>query len=128
MQLRQSLAYKRGETKAKLIFVLKRLGQNVGEEKKGEKKRKKRKKKEKEKKTKTKVCFVLKSCLIWVFWIPRVLVWGIVAPLYRVLEEITQTLEFVGVMRVKPQLVENKHGIILIIWFLEGSGDLWLNS
>ena len=47
--------------KAKLIFVLKRLGENVGEEKKGEKKRKK---KEKEKKTKTKVCFVLKS---WVF-------------------------------------------------------------
>ena len=119
------MAYKRGETKAKLIFVLKRLGQNVGEEKKGEKKRKK---KEKEKKTKTKVCFVLKSCLIWVFWIPRVLVWGIVAPLSRVLEEITQTLEFVGVMRVQPQLVENKHGIILIIWFLEGSGDLWLNS
>ena len=53
--------------KAKLIFVLKRLGHNVGEEKKGEKKRKKRKKrkkKEKEKKIKTKVCFVLKS---WVF-------------------------------------------------------------
>ena len=58
----------------------------MGEKKKGEKKRKKRKKKEKEKKTKTKVCFVLKS---WVFWIPKVLVWRIVLPLSRVLEEIT---------------------------------------
>ena len=51
------------------------LGQNVGEEKKGEKKRKKRKKrkkKEKEKKTKPRYVFVLKS---WVFWIPKVLVW-----------------------------------------------------
>ena len=58
------------------------LGQNVGEEKKGEKKRKKRKEKEKEKKTKTKACFVLKS---WVFWIPKALVWRIVLPLSRVL-------------------------------------------
>ena len=41
-----------GRQKPKLIFVLNWLGQNVGEEKKGEKKRKKRKKKEKEKKTK----------------------------------------------------------------------------
>ena len=45
------------------------LGQNVGEEKKGEKKRKKRKKKEKEKKTKPRNVFILKS---WVFWIPKV--------------------------------------------------------
>ena len=34
----------------------------------------------------------------------------------------------VGVMRVKPQLVENKHGIIIIIWFLEELVDLWVNS
>ena len=53
-----------GRDKPKSHFALQRLGKNVGEEKKGEKKRKKRKKKEKEKKTKTKVCFVLKS---WVF-------------------------------------------------------------
>ena len=53
-----------GRDKPKSHFGLQRLGQNVGEEKKGEKKRKKRTKKEKEKKTKTKVCFVLKS---WVF-------------------------------------------------------------
>ena len=36
----------------------------------------------------------MESCLIWVFWIPRVLVWRIVAPLSRVLEEVTQTLHF----------------------------------
>ena len=71
-----------GRDKPKSHFGLQRLGQNVGEEKKGEKKRKKRKKKEKEKKTKTKVCFVLKS---WVFSFLKVLVWRIAAPLSRVL-------------------------------------------
>ena len=35
---------------------------------------------------------------------------------------------FVGVMRVKPQLVENKHGIIMFIWFLEELVDLRLSS
>ena len=43
--------------------------------------------------------FVLESS---VFWIPRALVWRFVAPLSRVLEDINQTLEFGGVMRVKP--------------------------
>ena len=51
-----------GRDKPKSHFGLQRLGQNVGEENKGEKKKKKEK--AKEKKTKTKVCFVLKS---WVF-------------------------------------------------------------
>ena len=32
------------------------------------------------------------------FWIPKVLGWRIVAPLSRVLEEITQTLDFVEVL------------------------------
>ena len=31
-------------------------------------------------------------------------------------------------MRVKPQLVENKHGIIIIIWFYIELVDLGLNS
>ena len=35
--------------------------------------------------------FVLESS---VFWIPRALVWRLVAPLSRVLEEITQTLDY----------------------------------
>ena len=30
----------------------------------------------------------------------------------RLCAKITQTFEFVGVMRVKPQLGENRHGII----------------
>ena len=63
-------------------------------ERKRRKKRKK-KKKEKEKKAKPRYVFVLNS---WVFWIPKVLVWRIVAPLSRVLEEITQTLHFVEVL------------------------------
>ena len=59
------------------------LGQPVGEEKKGENKRKKRKKREKKwEKTKPRYVFILKS---WVFWIPRVLVWRLVAPCSRVL-------------------------------------------
>ena len=62
------------------------------EKSKERKRRKKRKKKEKEKKAKPRYVFVLNS---WVFWIPKVLVWRIVAPLSRVLEEITQTLDFV---------------------------------
>ena len=57
--------------------------------------RKNRKKRKKEKKTKPRYVFVLNS---WVFWIPKVLVWRIVAPLSRVLEEITQTLDFVEVL------------------------------
>ena len=32
------------------------------------------------------------------------------------------------VLWVKPQLVENKHGIIIFIWFLEELVDLGLNS
>ena len=71
-----------GRQKPKLILFSKRLGQNVGEEKKGEKKRKRRKKKEKEKKTKPRYVLVLKS---WVFWIPKDLVWRFVPPLSRVL-------------------------------------------
>ena len=59
------------------------------------KRRKKRKKKEKGKKAKPRYVFVLNS---WVFLIPKVLVWRIVAPLSRVLEEITQTLDFVEVL------------------------------
>ena len=31
-------------------------------------------------------------------------------------------------MGVKPQLVENKHGIIIFIWFLVELADLGLNS
>ena len=65
------------------------------EKSKERKRRKKRKKKEKEKKAKSRYVFVLNS---WVFWIPNVLVWRIVAPLSRVLEEITQTLDFVEVL------------------------------
>ena len=57
--------------------------------------KKKRKKKEKEKKAKPRYVFVLNS---WVFWIPKVLVWRIVAPLSRVLEENTQTLDFFEVL------------------------------
>ena len=65
------------------------------EKSKERKRRKKRKKKEKEKKAKPRYVFVLNS---WVFWIPKVLVWRIVAPLSRVLEENTQTLDFVEVL------------------------------
>ena len=72
------------------------------EKSKERKRRKKRKKKEKEKKAKPRYVFVLNSL---VFWIPKVLVWRIVAPLSRVLEEITQTLDFVEVLYIKPQLV-----------------------
>ena len=64
------------------------------EKSKERKRRKKRKKKEKEKKAKPRYVFDLNS---WVFWIPKVLGWRIVAPLSRVLEEITQTLDFVEV-------------------------------
>ena len=53
------------------------------------------KEKEREKKAKPRYVFVLNS---WLFWIPKVLVWRIVAPLSRVLEEITQTLDFVEVL------------------------------
>ena len=64
-------------------------------EKSKERKRRKKRKKEKEKKAKPRYVFVLNS---WVFWIPKVLGWRIVAPLSRVLEEITQTLDFVEVL------------------------------
>ena len=64
-------------------------------EKSKERKRRKKRKKENEKKAKPRYVFVLNS---WVFWIPKVLVWRIVAPLSRVLEEITQTLDFVEVL------------------------------
>ena len=48
------------------------------------KKRKKRKKRKKKwEKTKQRYVFILESC---VFWIPRVLVWRLVAPCSRVLE------------------------------------------
>ena len=86
------------QTKAKLIFCLTKARAHVlerREKSKERKSRKKRKKKEKEKKAKPRYVFVLNS---WVFWIPKVLVWRIVAPLSRVLEEITQTLDFVEVL------------------------------
>ena len=86
------------QTKAKLIFCLTKARAHVLERRqksKERKSRKKRKKKEKEKKAKPRYVFVLNS---WVFWIPKVLVWRIVAPLSRVLEEITQTLDFVEVL------------------------------
>ena len=84
------------QTKAKLIFCLTKARAHVLErrEKSKERKRKKRKK-EKEKKAKPRYVFVLNS---WVFWIPKVLGWRIVAPLSRVLKEITQTLDFVEVL------------------------------
>ena len=86
------------QTKAKLIFCLTKARVHVlerREKSKERKRRKKKKKKEKEKKAKPRYVFVLNS---WVFWIPKVLVWRIVAPLSRVLEEITQTLDFVEVL------------------------------
>ena len=86
------------QTKAKLIFCLTKARAHVlarREKSKERKRRKKRKKKEKEKKAKPRYVFVSNS---WVFWIPKVLVWKIVAPLSRVLEEITQTLYFVEVL------------------------------
>ena len=86
------------QTKAKLIFCLTKARAHVlerREKSKERKKRKKRKKKEKEKKAKPRYVFVLNS---WVFWIPKVLVWRIVAPLSRVLEEITQTLDFIEIL------------------------------
>ena len=86
------------QTKAKLIFCLTKVRAHVlerREKSKERKRRKKRKKKEKEKKAKPRYVFVLNS---WVFWIPKVLVWRIVAPLSRVLEEITQTIDFVEVL------------------------------
>ena len=76
------------------------LGFHVGEEK-----RKEKEKEEEEGEGEEDQNLGMESCLIWVFWIPRVLGWRIVAPLSRVLEEITQTLDFVEVLRVKPQLV-----------------------
>ena len=85
------------QTKAKLIFCLTKARAHVlerREKSKERKRRKKRKKKEKEKAAKPRYVFVLNS---WVFWIPKVLVWRIVAPLSRVLEEITQTLDLVEV-------------------------------
>ena len=78
------------------------LGQNVEEEKKGEKKRKKRKKKEKEKKTKPRYAFVLKS---WVFWIPKDLVWRFVPSFPGFCGRDDQNPRFIVVMWVKPQLV-----------------------
>ena len=86
------------QTKAKLIFCLTKSRAHVlerREKSKERKRRKKRKEKEKEKKAKPRYVFVLNS---WVFWIPKVLIWRIVAPLSRVLEEITQTLDFVEVL------------------------------
>ena len=83
------------QTKAKLIFCLTKARAHILERREKSKERKRRKKKEKEKKAKPTYVFVLNS---WVFWIPKVLVWRIVAPLSRVLEEITQTLDFVEVL------------------------------
>ena len=86
------------QTKAKLIFCLTKARAHAlerREKSKERKRRKKRKKKEKEKKAKPRYVFVLNS---WVFWILKVLGWRIVAPLSRVLEEITQTLDFVEVL------------------------------
>ena len=82
------------QTKAKLIFCLTKARAHVLERREKSKERKRRKK-EKEKKAKPRYVFVLNS---WVFWIPKVLVWKIVAPSSRVLEEITQTLDFVEVL------------------------------
>ena len=92
------------------------LGQNVVEEKKGEKKRKKRKKKEKEKekKTKPRYVFVLKS---WVFWIPKDLVWRFVPSFLGFCGRDHPNPRFVEVMWVKPQLVKNKHGILNLYGF-----------
>ena len=86
------------QTKAKLIFCLTKARAHVlerREKSKERKRRKMRKKKEKKKKAKPRYVFVLNS---WVFWILKVLVRRIVAPLSRVLEEITQTLDFVEVL------------------------------
>ena len=83
------------QTKAKLIFCLTKARAHVLERREKSKERKRRKKKEKEKKAKPRYVFIWNS---WVFWIPKVLVWRIVAPLSRVLEEITQTLDFVEVL------------------------------
>ena len=87
------------QTKAKLFFFcLTKARAHVFEKReksKESKRRKKRKKKEKEKKAKPRYVFVLNS---WVFWTPKVLVWRIFAPLSRVLEDITQTLDFVEVL------------------------------
>ena len=85
------------ESKANSFFCLTKARAHVLErrEKSKERKRRKKRKKENEKKAKPRYVFVLNS---WVFWIPKVLVWRIVAPLSRVLEEITQTLDFVKVL------------------------------
>ena len=53
--------------------------------------------------------FVLESS---VFWIPRALVWRLVLLWSRVLWKDHTNLWIVEVRRVKPQLLENKHGII----------------
>ena len=92
-----------------VLFGLKRLGQPVGEEKKGEKKRKRRKKREKNwDKTKPRYVFILKS---WVFWIPKVLVWRFVPSFLGFCGRDHPNPRFVEVMWVKPHLVKNKHGI-----------------
>ena len=75
------------------------LGQNVGEDKKGEKKRKK---KVKEKKTKPRYVFVLKS---WVFLIPKVWYgdWFLLCLGFCGRDH--PNPRFVEVIWVKPQLV-----------------------
>ena len=90
-------------------------------------KRKKRKKKEKEKekKTKPRYVFILKS---WVFWIPKDLVWRFVSSFLGLCGRDHPNSRFVEVLWVKPQLVENKHGIIKIIWFYIELVNLGLSS
>ena len=95
------------------------------EKSKERKRRKKRKKKEKEKKAKPRYVFVLNS---WVFWISYGLVWRLVLLWSRVLWRNHINPRILEVMRVKPQLVKIKHGIIIIIWFYIELVNLGLNS
>ena len=69
--------------------------------------------------------FILNS---WVFWIHQVLVWRLVPSFLGFCGRDNPNPRFVEGMWVKPQLVENKHGIIIFIWFLEELVDIWLNS
>ena len=80
------LEYKNGKTRSQTHFGLQRLGLTFW---RGEKSKEEEEEGEGEEVQKSGM-FVLESL---VFWIPRALVWRLVAPLSRVLKESTQTLD-----------------------------------
>ena len=91
----------------------------------GEEGRKEEEEEEEEEGEDKKVCFYdgIKCILM-----SRVIGMEIVTPCARVLWRDHINPRILEVLWVKPQLVENKHGIIIFIWFLEELVDLGLNS